>query len=62
MPKGCSGSTCARGRFLGLTVRRQVPVGPWIVDFLIAGLQLVIEIDGGQHVEARLRPGTRLPG
>ena len=34
-------------RFLGLSVRRQAPVGPYIVDFLIPACRLVIELDGG---------------
>ncbi|WP_308917379.1 endonuclease domain-containing protein [Jannaschia sp. LMIT008] len=33
----------------GLHVRRQVPIGPFIVDFAILKERLVIEIDGGQH-------------
>ena len=36
-------------RFLGLSVRRQAPVGPYIVDFLIPEHRLVIEADGGGH-------------
>ncbi|WP_083931206.1 endonuclease domain-containing protein [Kaistia granuli] len=33
----------------GLKFRRQVPIGPYIVDFLCAERRLVIEIDGSQH-------------
>jgi very-short-patch-repair endonuclease len=41
-----------RGRQLeGFRFRRQVPIGPYIVDFLCPQLKLVVEIDGGQHVE-----------
>ena len=29
--------------------RRQVPVGPYVVDFLCAKAQLVVEVDGSQH-------------
>ena len=29
--------------------RRQVPIGPFVVDFLCAERRLVIELDGGQH-------------
>ena len=36
-------------RFLGLSIRRQAPIGPYIVDFLIPSRNLVIEADGGQH-------------
>lgn len=38
-------------RFLGLKFRRQVPLGPFIVDFLCKEHGLVIEADGGQHAE-----------
>ncbi|RCS54420.1 endonuclease domain-containing protein [Bremerella cremea] len=33
----------------GLKFRRQVSIGPWIVDFLCVEQNLVIEIDGGYH-------------
>lgn len=36
-------------RLGGFKFRRQVPVGPWIVDFLCKEAQLVVEVDGGQH-------------
>ncbi len=36
-------------RFMGLSVRRQAPVGPYIVDFLVPAHRLVIEADGGGH-------------
>ena len=36
----------------GYKFRRQVPLGPFIVDFLCLEANLVIELDGGQHVEA----------
>ncbi|MCG8505750.1 MAG: DUF559 domain-containing protein [Sphingomonadales bacterium] len=39
-----------RDRRLGsLKFRRQVPVGPYIVDFMCKSVGLVIELDGGQH-------------
>ena len=38
-------------RFLGVKFRRQVPVGPYIADFLCHTPALVVELDGGQHVE-----------
>ena len=44
-----------RGRRLeGLKFRRQVPLGPFIVDFLCLEHRLVIEVDGSQHGDARL--------
>jgi very-short-patch-repair endonuclease len=30
--------------------RQQVPLGPYVVDFLCAAHRLVIEVDGSQHV------------
>ena len=39
----------------GHRFRRQVPIGPYIVDFVCIRAMLVIEVDGGQHaVEAHL--------
>jgi very-short-patch-repair endonuclease len=39
-------------RFAAFKFRRQVPVGPYIADFLSFELRLVIEVDGGQHAES----------
>lgn len=36
----------------GFKFRRQVPVGPYIADFLCAEPALIVELDGGQHAEA----------
>lgn len=36
-------------RQLPVTVRRQKPLGRYVVDFYIASAPLVIEVDGGQH-------------
>jgi very-short-patch-repair endonuclease len=33
----------------GMKFRRQVPIGPYIADFLCPDERLIIEIDGGQH-------------
>ncbi len=38
-------------RLNGFKFRRQVTVGPYIVDFLCADANLVVKIDGGQHDE-----------
>ena len=44
--------TGLRGRALeGLKFRRQVPIGPFIVDFFCPAHRLIVEIDGGQHFE-----------
>lgn len=36
----------------GTHFRRQVPIGPYIVDFFCPAKQLVIELDGGHHNES----------
>ena len=36
----------------GWKFSRQMPIGPFICDFLCRELNLVIEIDGGQHCES----------
>jgi very-short-patch-repair endonuclease len=36
-------------RLDGLKFRRQATIGPFVVDFLCAQANLVVEIDGGQH-------------
>ena len=33
--------------------RRQVPIGPWIADFVSFEHMLVVEADGSQHAESR---------
>ena len=41
-----------RGRRFGVVFRRQVPLlGRFIADFLAPAERLVIEVDGGHHVE-----------
>jgi very-short-patch-repair endonuclease len=37
----------------GSHFRRQVPIGPYIVDFACMAAQLLIEVDGSQHGEDR---------
>ncbi|GBH30507.1 endonuclease domain-containing protein [Sphingobium xenophagum] len=36
----------------GIRFNRQVPVGPFICDFVARSIGLVIEVDGGQHEDA----------
>ena len=38
-----------RNNQIGYKVKRQFGVGPYIVDFFIAEVQLVIEVDGDSH-------------
>jgi very-short-patch-repair endonuclease len=39
-------------RFSAFKFRRQVPVGPFIADFLCFELRLIVEVDGGQHTDS----------
>jgi very-short-patch-repair endonuclease len=41
-----------RRRVLGAKFRRQVPIGTYIVDFACLQRKLVVEVDGGQHLES----------
>ena len=38
-------------RFVGFKFRRQVPVGPYIADFLCSDAKLIVELDGSQHAD-----------
>jgi very-short-patch-repair endonuclease len=38
-------------RLNGASFRRQVPIGPYIADFVCHAARLIIEVDGGQHYE-----------
>src|SRR5271169_3688094 len=40
-------------RLNGVKFRRQVPLGPYIVDFLRVGAKLIVDADGSQHAESR---------
>jgi very-short-patch-repair endonuclease len=42
-------SRLRRRQLDGCRFRRQVPLGPYVVDFACLAARLVIEIDGGQH-------------
>jgi very-short-patch-repair endonuclease len=39
-------------RFGSFKFRRQVPIGPYVADFLRFETRLVVEVDGGQHAES----------
>lgn len=39
-------------RLAGHKFRRQRPIGPYFADFACLDVGLVVELDGGQHVEA----------
>ncbi len=39
-------------QLLGLKFRRQVPIDRYIVDFVCFERKLIVELDGGQHLDA----------
>ena len=43
----------------GCRFRRQVPIGRYIADFVCHELQLIVEIDGGQHEPVLPREAER---
>jgi very-short-patch-repair endonuclease len=43
----------------GHKFRRQVTIGPYIADFACLKAMLVIEVDGGQHADARAYDSQR---
>ncbi|WP_323934673.1 endonuclease domain-containing protein [Aeromonas caviae] len=48
-------------RLAGVKFRRQMPIGPYIVDFISLQQRLIIEVDGSQHNEpaGRQHDGAR---
>jgi very-short-patch-repair endonuclease len=42
-----------RSRGVGPKFRRQVPLGPFIVDFVCFEAKLIVEVDGGQHADSQ---------
>jgi very-short-patch-repair endonuclease len=48
-------------RLNGAGFRRQVPIGPYIADFVSHAAMLIVEVDGGQHFEGthELRDAAR---
>ncbi|MGY3329939.1 very-short-patch-repair endonuclease [Mesorhizobium sp. USDA 4775] len=39
-------------RLMEMSFRRQVPIGPYIVDFACSAHRLIVEVDGSQHADA----------
>tara|TARA_R110002094_G_C4831079_1_gene205456 strand:- start:76 stop:462 length:387 start_codon:yes stop_codon:yes gene_type:complete len=52
-------SRLRNGNLMGIKFRRQVPVGPYIADFLSRQARLVVEADGGQHGEQEAYDAAR---
>ena len=38
-------------RFNGIKIKRQAPIGPYIVDLVSFERRLIFEVDGGQHAD-----------
>ena len=43
----------------GFKFRRQVPLGPYVADFLCEQRRIVVEVDGGQHSDRLAADGAR---
>ena len=43
-----------RANRLGFKFKRQVPIGAYIVDFVCLEKRLIIELDGGQHINNKI--------
>ena len=43
-----------RANRLGFKFKRQVPIGVYIVDFVCLEKRLIIELDGGQHMDNQI--------
>lgn len=43
-----------RANRLGVKFKRQVPIGDYIVDFVCLEKRLIIELDGGQHMDNQI--------
>ena len=49
-----------KGRLAGLRIRRQHPIGPYILDFYCPSARLAIEVDGSVHdITAQVRHDER---
>ena len=48
-----------REQLAGYKFRRQFPIGSYIVDFICIPARLVLELDGGQHLETQAYDAAR---
>lgn len=44
-------STLKNRKLGGFKFRRQAPIGKYVVDFVCHEKSLIVEVDGGQHME-----------
>jgi very-short-patch-repair endonuclease len=47
------------GRLADYKFKRQQPIGNFIVDFVCFAQKLVVEVDGGQHTDLKIRDEAR---
>jgi very-short-patch-repair endonuclease len=47
------------GRLNGAKFRRQVPIGPYIADFVCPAAKLIVELDGSQHADQQAYDARR---
>jgi very-short-patch-repair endonuclease len=52
-------SRLRRRQVHGLRFRPQHPIGPYIADFACTERRLVVELDGGQHVQRKVQDTAR---
>ena len=55
MRNSICGGDYGANKSLGVQFYRQRPIGPYIVDFYAPAANLVIEVDGSQHIEPEHR-------
>ena len=48
-----------RANRFGFKFKRQVPIGTYIVDFVCFEKRLIIELDGGQHMDNQMYDAKR---
>jgi very-short-patch-repair endonuclease len=48
------------GRLGGLKFRRQMSLNGFVVDFCCPSAKLIVELDGGQHIEQREQDARRI--
>jgi very-short-patch-repair endonuclease len=46
-------------RLDGVKFKRQVPIGPYFVDFAAIDAKLIVEVDGGQHADRTVADTAR---
>ena len=52
-------SRLRRNQLNGHHFRRQVPIGPYVADFVCAPKKLIVEVDGGQHADRKASDEAR---